>query len=576
MWKQRCNIIVISILIVLFIAAGCAPVSTPSAVPTVSPSPSDGTATVLVTRGTVYVSQGEQELAPVEVAADLQQGQRLMTLPDSRAEVRLDTGTRIRLGENTGVGFPALGNDSHLTLEQGQVWVILSAGTLKVETPSGTAGVSGSYLGVTYDAGTQALTATCLEGTCSLENDAGITALSSGQAADLQSGGSSAAVARQMTVAEVDAWVEENPDSASAAGRPEPAVDAAQAMTLSPSLPGIGDSSLEWVPYYFENNCSTDYSNLGYMWYWDFRSILVEGEDPVEGTIGITVLAGEIRSGVLPRLGYALIKETVGAHLQGQFGLSDHTWTNVAAEEMDPYYIVLCPDMPRLPAGSPGYPTATQQPSAPAYQPIPYYFGNNCFHADTETRNHTLWHWTFRSVAAPNGAAPSSPVDVEIVIPPGEARTGELPGGYYEVRDWTEDGSVNHDAYQDKPTTFMVNLCPDEPALPGAPAGEPTPSYTVIPPAVPPQQTLTYNYSFPCSDYGITRMHVLFVGTETLHLELEKGDSLSGSLPPGQYQIFTWMEGGTVWKDAGSRFVDTATQTTISFDSCQVFRTPPQ
>ncbi len=54
-----------------------------------------------------------------------------------------------------------------LKLELGRIYIILSGGSVDVETPSGVASVLGSYMMVEIDPFTQDVTITCLEGDCS-------------------------------------------------------------------------------------------------------------------------------------------------------------------------------------------------------------------------------------------------------------------------------------------------------------------------------------------------------------------------------------------------------------------------
>ena len=104
--------------------------------------------------------------------------------------------------------------------------------------------------------------------------------------------------------------------------------------------------------------------------------------------------------------------------------------------------------------------------------PITYYLANNCVGVDpTDGHANTVWHWTLQMVApAEQDGELIDPV--ELVIPLGESVSGELPGGMYAVRDWTENGSVDHETYV-APSSgigyIYVNLCMDNDPLPDAP-----------------------------------------------------------------------------------------------------------
>ncbi len=109
---------------------------------------------------------------------------------ESGGKARLDfsTGTLVRLGPDTLFTLqPAQetsqGLVSSLKLTLGKLWVILKGGSLQVDTPSGVAAVSGSYLSVWYDPKTGELRITCLEGNCSASNEGGTVYIVGGQTA---------------------------------------------------------------------------------------------------------------------------------------------------------------------------------------------------------------------------------------------------------------------------------------------------------------------------------------------------------------------------------------------------------
>jgi hypothetical protein len=104
--------------------------------------------------------------------------------------------------------------------------------------------------------------------------------------------------------------------------------------------------------------------------------------------------------------------------------------------------------------------------------PAKYYLANNCVGTSpTDSHANTVWHWTFQMVAPAN--ADDQLIDpIEVIIPLGESASGELPGGMYLVRDWTENGAVDNPAYvatTEEIGYIYVNLCPDNPPLPDAP-----------------------------------------------------------------------------------------------------------
>ena len=134
----------------------------------------------------------------------------------SKATVNLNDGTILRLRADTLVTLDQLVGDAvnpftRVLLALGKVFVILKSGQLEVQSPVGTATVTGSFLSVEFQPDTNTVVVTCLEGNCTLRNDQGGTRLTTGQAASLTGGGS--AVLRWMTPAEIQAWLDDNPEA---------------------------------------------------------------------------------------------------------------------------------------------------------------------------------------------------------------------------------------------------------------------------------------------------------------------------------------------------------------------------
>jgi len=120
-------------------------------------------------------------------------------------------GTLIRMGPNTDFTLTELSSEeddffTHLELEAGKLWIILTGGEVDVETDIGTAAVRGSLMGVYYSPTTRILTATCLEGHCSLENPAGRTEFTAGQAVEITGPDQAPSAYRQMTIQEYEDW----------------------------------------------------------------------------------------------------------------------------------------------------------------------------------------------------------------------------------------------------------------------------------------------------------------------------------------------------------------------------------
>jgi len=125
-------------------------------------------------------------------------------------------GTIIRLAPNSYFTLAKLEQReanpfTQLELFFGKIYIILSGGTLDVETPSGVASVRGSMMSVSYDADKKSMIVTCLEGHCSLRNDKGLVELVAGQAADIFDGVLSLAP-RSLNDQELLDWLENVPE----------------------------------------------------------------------------------------------------------------------------------------------------------------------------------------------------------------------------------------------------------------------------------------------------------------------------------------------------------------------------
>jgi len=158
------------------------------------------------------------EIGPASEGQVIGQGGLTRTGADSKVRLDLTEGTIVRLAPQSEFTLTELNNNpaqplTRLSLAAGQLWVSLSSGELEVETPVGTATVRGSYLGVNYHPGQNALRVTCLEGHCNLSNNAGATPLTDGQAAEVTGGNAPPSAARPMTAVEIQEWQQEIPEA---------------------------------------------------------------------------------------------------------------------------------------------------------------------------------------------------------------------------------------------------------------------------------------------------------------------------------------------------------------------------
>lgn len=189
-----------------------------NATPTASAPAASRIATLTEMTGQVETrASASDAFTPASLGAVLAVGGETRTSEDGKARLDLaPEGTIIRVVPNSSFTLADLSGDSanpssKIKLFFGKVFIILKGGSLEVETPSGVAAVRGSLLGIAYDPETKKVTATCLEGHCSLANEEGEIELEDGEAADIVDGDLSDE-ARLMTEEELSEWTEENPD----------------------------------------------------------------------------------------------------------------------------------------------------------------------------------------------------------------------------------------------------------------------------------------------------------------------------------------------------------------------------
>ena len=194
----------------LLLASACAP--QPS-----TASPLTGTLSEL--SGRVESKQAEETAFQLVEAGDvLQVNDQVQTGDDGRVRIDLSSGTILRVAPSS--LFTLASNEAvegglatKLKLELGRIYIILSGGSVDVETPSGVASVLGSYMMVEIDPVTQDVVITCLEGNCS----AGGIDFSDGQKVtfyyDPASGNYDPPILEDMSEEDFQKWLDENPEA---------------------------------------------------------------------------------------------------------------------------------------------------------------------------------------------------------------------------------------------------------------------------------------------------------------------------------------------------------------------------
>lgn len=138
----------------------------------------------------------EGDFISAEIGSVIGQGGALQTGADSRARLDLNPeGTIVRVAPNSSFSIPEITSSdgeprTSLSLFFGKIFVLLKGGSLDVQTPSGVASVRGSLLSVGFDPAAGRVQAACLEGQCSLVNEAGdVVELTEGESAYVDENG---------------------------------------------------------------------------------------------------------------------------------------------------------------------------------------------------------------------------------------------------------------------------------------------------------------------------------------------------------------------------------------------------
>lgn len=212
-----------------------------SACEPITPIPESLSATIMEIEGSEVFSRRTQteDFHSAELAEILEVNSQVKTGEESRSRVDLSSGTVIRISPDSlftlESNYEQDGNLlTRLKVEVGSIWIILNGGSLEVETPSGLAGVRGSYMSTGYDPASGAARITCLEGHCSAKNEAGAVEFTAGEAADLPADGS-APVKGLMTAEEFAQWAENVPEAASILPTPTPTALPTATPTVTPT-----------------------------------------------------------------------------------------------------------------------------------------------------------------------------------------------------------------------------------------------------------------------------------------------------------------------------------------------------
>lgn len=242
------------------------------------------------------------DLKPAALGDVLQVGGQAQSGETGRARLDLEPeGTVVRIGPNTLFTLEALEQDTaspfaRLELLFGQIWVILAEGSLEVETPYGLAAVRGSYMSVAFDE-SQGMIVTCLEGHCSLANEAGTVELTDGQSSSIPQSDEPPSPPQEMEEEEYQEWQQASPEAVELLNPDE--TDEPRYTEDGQLIPQEAEGPLINEPLTFEliNNCPADHP-AGGDWLWQFERLPDEnGAGFVETFV---VPNGQTFTGTLP------------------------------------------------------------------------------------------------------------------------------------------------------------------------------------------------------------------------------------------------------------------------------------
>jgi hypothetical protein len=189
----------------------------------------------------------------------LNEGGRVQTGEDGRVRLDLSSGTILRVGPTSLFKLEANtpaddGLITTISLELGRLWVILNGGQLKVDTDSGQATVRGSYMSVDFKDGLLRLT--CLEGTCTFQNETGDYTIPAGSKLETNGAGE-VPVISVMSEEEIQEWLAANPEAAEIVAALKAA--ATVTFTTAPSATSIPEATFTPAP----TGTSTPPASLG-------------------------------------------------------------------------------------------------------------------------------------------------------------------------------------------------------------------------------------------------------------------------------------------------------------------------
>lgn len=201
-----------------------APTFTRAATSTPVPPPTRAAASPTLARSAIIIEvenkvqsrlSSNAQWKNAEVNQTLPVGGEVQTGEEGNARIDVSPDTIVRVGENSHFMVTALSGSNNkptttLSVIVGEIWVMLNSalngGSFDVETPVGVAAVRGSSVSVDYDLASDSVIVSCLEGNCSLRNQAGAVNLQAEQETHIARRNLAPSAARAMDPARLERW----------------------------------------------------------------------------------------------------------------------------------------------------------------------------------------------------------------------------------------------------------------------------------------------------------------------------------------------------------------------------------
>jgi hypothetical protein len=162
--------------------------------------------------------------------------------------------------------------------------------------------------------------------------------------------------------------------------------------------------------------------------------------------------------------------------------------------------------------------------------PLEYQFTNACDGTDGRPSG----EWVIRFERQPDEDGVS--LVEQVYVAPGETVAGLLPAGWYLYSDITPDGEMHGPDLVSSDMPILLSACVSLPAV--TTLGEEFP----IPPTEATAAATTYTLVNNCADVWFWQ----FIGAEIINFTIQPWETITGTLPPGDFEATDWRVGSPV------------------------------